>query len=158
MPGAANAPHKPLLYLDTNAIVYFVEGEPNVAEALSPLFQALRSKPGVAVTSELTLAEVLAPTTRRGKIPNDLKRSYLDLIVWSAFIGLEPISRGILYDTAEVRLKAKLELPDAIHLVTAMRMGCSLFLTSDRGIKTPPGMAKIAPDQSGISKLLSALA
>jgi predicted nucleic acid-binding protein len=54
-----------VIYLDSNPIIYLVEGEPVISDPLKPLFEALRNKPQTAVTSELTLAEVLAPARRK---------------------------------------------------------------------------------------------
>lgn len=47
------------VYLDTNVFVYAVEGYPHFAEELRALFHAIDHGQLAAVTSELTLAEVL---------------------------------------------------------------------------------------------------
>jgi predicted nucleic acid-binding protein len=67
----------PIVYVDANPFIYFIDGEEAVANRLRPFFELLRQKPGAAMTSELTLAEVLA------KARPDARRSYLNLIVWS---------------------------------------------------------------------------
>jgi predicted nucleic acid-binding protein len=47
------------VYLDTNIFIYALEGYPAFRPALSALFEALDHHEITAVTSELTLAEVL---------------------------------------------------------------------------------------------------
>src|SRR5215467_12105031 len=109
-------PFVPVVYLDTMSFVFAIEGEPVVAEPMRNLFEALRAHPGAGVTSELTLAEVLAGS----EVPHSppIKRAYLDLIVWSKFLDLVPISRDILYQSADLRFAhrqshgRKLKLPD----------------------------------------------
>ncbi len=81
----SGASRPPSVYLDTNSFIYFVEGENVVANRLRPLFERLRSQPGTAATSELTLAEVLP------KARPDVRRYYLNMIIWSDFLHLEPI-------------------------------------------------------------------
>jgi predicted nucleic acid-binding protein len=90
------------IYLDANVFIDFIEGDETISNAIEPLVRKLRQQPGQAVTSELTLAEVLAPSKGR-KRPPHIKRLYLNLLVWGRFIDLHPISRGVLYETAKLR-------------------------------------------------------
>jgi predicted nucleic acid-binding protein len=146
------------------SFVFAVEGEPSVAEPMRSLFEALRARPGAGVTSELTLAEVLAGP----EVPHSppIKRAYLDLIVWSKFLDLIPISRDVLRESAKLRFAhrethgKKLKLPDAIHLVTAIQKRCQYFASADKGINTPVNvnMKKIAPDAGGVAEILKVLA
>lgn len=148
-----------LLYLDTNVFIELVQGEPAISAPIQSLFKALRDRPRTAIMSELTLAEVLAPSKGRKRRP-DLKRRYLDLIVWGRFVDLHAISRSILYETANLRATrstAKLKLPDAIHLATAIRAGCGFFVSGDRSIPTPGAMRGVRPDAGSIEEILSAL-
>src|ERR1700682_775969 len=86
--------------------------------------------------------------------PASKRRAYLDLLVWSAFIRLIPVSRDILIETADLSTVAKFKLPDAIHLVSARRSGCRLFVSTDRDFdKLPQGMERINPDEDGLSRL-----
>ena len=157
MPGAARDT-TPLVYLDANPFIYLIEGEVELSAPLVPLFGRLKEAVGTAVTSELTLAEVLSPTTRRGKLPPQTRRAYLNLLVWGSFIGLEPITRPVLYETVEFRAVRKLKLPDAIHLATAFRLGCRFFMTRDSQFPMPQGMVRITPDEDGVSRFFEALA
>jgi len=92
-------------YLDANVFIFFYEGDAAISERAKNLFDALRKHPGAGVTSELTLAEVLAESERPRNAM--LKRAYLDLIVWSKFIDLVPIGREILYDSVDLRANHK---------------------------------------------------
>ncbi len=48
-----------LVYLDANPFIYFVEGDTQVSGATAPLFELLRTRPELAVTSEITLLKSL---------------------------------------------------------------------------------------------------
>jgi len=54
----------PIVYVDANPFSYFIDGEEGVANRLKPFFELLKERPGLAMTSELTLAEVLARQDR----------------------------------------------------------------------------------------------
>lgn len=152
---------EPVAYLDTNIFIFFYEGTPTVSERVKVLFDALRNHPGKGITSELTLAEVFAES-ERPRSPM-LKRAYLDLIVWSNFLELVPVSRDILYESADLRSihrsahGKKLDLPDAIHLSTAVQKRCPFFISGDDGIKPPNQMAKLSPVTGSLDEVLKAL-
>jgi predicted nucleic acid-binding protein len=156
------ASQSPSVYLDSNSFIYFIEGEHVVANRLRPLFELLRSQPGIGATSELTLAEVLP------KARPDTRRTYLNLIVWSRFLHLEPVTREILIDTADYRRTTARthhdgrtimpKLPDAIHIVRAMQIRRRAVLSADGSLKVPMGMAIFQPSEAGISQLIRQLA
>lgn len=47
------------VYLDANVFIYALEGEPRIKETVIPLFAAIDAGTITAVTTELTLGEVL---------------------------------------------------------------------------------------------------
>ncbi len=147
------------IYIDTNPFIYAIEGEEAVARDLKNLFSLLRDRRRGAVTSELTLAEVLAKT------PSPLhRRQYLDLLIWSGIVDLQPITREILIETAAYRREvppvnlqqrsSMPKLPDAIHVVTAIRSGCNQILSADGRLKLPDGLQLIPADRAGITQLI----
>jgi predicted nucleic acid-binding protein len=147
----------PTVYVDANPFIYFIEGDAAIATRLKPLFELLKGRPGTAMTSELTLAEVLP------KAGPDARRNYFNLIVWSNVFRLQPVTREILIDTADYRRvtaitrsdgrKVMLKIPDAIHVVTAARSRCQMFLSADSGLKLPSGMKVFVPDDAGLAEL-----
>jgi hypothetical protein len=78
------------VYIDANPFIYAVEGGDALAGSITALFGRLRARRGFAVTSELTLAEVLpkAPLPRH-------RRLYFDLMVWSGIFDLRPVTRDL---------------------------------------------------------------
>jgi predicted nucleic acid-binding protein len=147
------------VYLDTNVFILLVEGEAERADIIRRLFDALRRRPNSAVTSELTLGEVLAPPRRKGALELHVKRRiYLDLIVWSGFIELVPVGRDLLIETADLRRVSRHKLPDAVHVVSAIRCRCTYFLSNDvDGKRVPAHMQWVRPDEQGVAVLLEAL-
>jgi predicted nucleic acid-binding protein len=149
----------PRVYLDTNVFIVLVEGEAERADIIRRLFDALRRRPKSAVTSELTLGEVLAPPRRKDALELHVKRRiYLDLIVWSGFIELVPVGRDLLIETADLRRVSRHKLPDAVHVVSAIRSRCTYFLSNDvDGKRVPVHMQWVRPDEQGVAVLLEAL-
>jgi predicted nucleic acid-binding protein len=151
----------PVAYLDANVFIFVLEGTAAVAERVRPLLDKLRAYPGVGITSELTLAEVLAGSDR----PRDAatKRAYLDLIVWSGFIDLIPVNRSVLYESVDLRLAhrqahgKKLDLPDAIHLSTAIQRRCRYFISGDEGIVPPNEMKRLSPITGNLEEVVRTL-
>jgi predicted nucleic acid-binding protein len=149
-----------LVYLDTNAFRDLVEGEPSISGPMQRLFEVLRKRPGLGITSELTLAEILAPSSRGQKREPPVSRTYLDLLLWSRFLSLQPVTRSILLETVRLRgtrVTAKLKLPDAIHLATAILSGCHLFVSRDRDIPMPTGMRRVEANESSVDEIIGAL-
>ena len=147
------------IYLDANVFIDFVEGEKTISAPIDSLMQSLRQRSGSAITSELTLAEVLAPSKGR-KRPPHIRRLYLNLLVWGRFIDLYPISRGVLYETTKLRATkatSRMKLLDAIHLATAVLSGSRFFVTRDRDIRVPQGMLRMEPESGSVSTLIEAL-
>ena len=152
MSGMTDTQQASLVYLDANPIAYALEGPEDLASALKNLFSIFRSKPGIAVTSELTLAEVLP----KKRIPD---RHFFDLLIWSKTFDLRPVTREVLIETAKYRQTVQTgsaampKLPDAIHVVTAIQCGCTTFLSSDGRIKLPGHMRLVEASKAGVEAL-----
>lgn len=148
-----------LAYLDTNVFIDALEGEESLSAPAKALFDAARAKPGALVTSELTLAEVLAPSGGKAR-PADLQRSYIDLIEWSGFIDLRPVSREVIYETVKLRqhVPPKVKLPDAIHLATAILAGCRYLVTRDQQFPNVlTGMQVVTPEPPQLAGIMEEL-
>jgi predicted nucleic acid-binding protein len=153
-------PSSSLIYLDTNVFIKAVEGLDEAAGPAKTLIQALRHRrSGIAATSEITFAEVLAPAKRVDALPLHMKRrAYLDLLLWSGFFTLIPVNRDILIETAALRTTGRFKLPDVVHLVSAVHLRCRFFVSADRDFdKMPEGMERVNCDHDNLPRLLEAL-
>ena len=150
------------LYFDANVFIYAVEGSDDIAGRLRTLSELLSNNLNLAVTSELTLAEVLP------KADPIRRRNYLELILYSGLFDLHPVTRDVLMETADYRRIAAVSrpdaskpyasmprLPDAIHVVTAVRAGCDRMLSFDQALRLPEGMRRLTRD--GLPQLIEEL-
>ena len=128
------------VYLDTNIFIYTVEGYAPEEAFLRELLAALEDGRFTAVTSELTLAEVLVKPFELGH--EDVAAAYAELLVPSDRLAVLPVDRAILVEAARQRATLGMRMPDAIHVATALTGGCELFLTNDRPLKLPSGLTK----------------
>ena len=126
------------VYLDANVFIYAVEHSPEHAAFLDGLFDLLEAGEVVAVTSELTLAEVLAKPFEEGR--TDLARLYEEMVASSAWLSVMPVERAILVSAARLGPELGLKLPDAIHVASAAASGCATFLSNDRRLRMPDGI------------------
>jgi predicted nucleic acid-binding protein len=125
------------IYLDTNIFIYALEAYPEYVSILTLVFTAIDEGKIKAVTSELTLAEVLIKPTMDDN--DDLKNIYLDTLQSSDAFLVIPVNRQILIEAAKIRAKSEtLHLPDAIHLATARVHNCNFFLTNDKRLGALP--------------------
>lgn len=121
------------VYLDTNIIIYAVEGFANVAAQIRALLRAMDDAEIVALTSELTVAEALVKPIKDEN--ETVQQAYKTFLTPTPMLQLAPVTRDILEEAARVRATTQLNLPDAIHLATAKLSGCDSFLTNDELFK-----------------------
>ena len=88
----------------------------------------------VAVTSELTLAEVLVKPFQDANLP--AQKAYRSFLTPTLALQIVPVDSLVLLEAARLRAVARVKLPDAIHLATANRCGCDSFLTNDIALQS----------------------
>lgn len=124
------------LYLDTNVFIYLVEDHPDFAGVLRALFVQIDEHAIEAVTSELTLAEVMIkPIARRRP---DLAATYDRLLAPGASMDMRPVDRATLLKSAELCAHFGGTTFDAIHVATACLSGCDYLVSEDRDLLVPP--------------------
>ena len=122
------------LYLDTNIFIYALEGYLEYESIITSLFRNIDNGIYSAVTSELTLAEVLVkPFMDKNK---DLEQIYEEILQSSNSLTITTIDRQILIKASMIRASSDgINLPDAIHLATAQLKNCSYFITNDKRLR-----------------------
>lgn len=116
--------------LDTAIFIYFIEKNPRYVSLLEPLFKAITSGRLPAVTSEVTLLEVLVVPYRAGE--EELAARYEEILTRSEHLAMVSLSRDILRLGARIRGVSGQKTPDALQLAAALSTGCTALLTNDR--------------------------
>ena len=125
--------------LDTVAFLYLIEEHPRFLPVLEPMFVAMDAGRIEAVSSSLTLLEVLVVPYRAGDLP--LAARYEELLTHGRGLRLVEIDRAQLRGAAQLRgVHRGLKTPDAIQLSAALRGGCTSFVTNDRDLPSIPGL------------------
>lgn len=148
------------VYFDTTIFCEAFEGTTDRIALLGPILEKLETCPLKVVTSDLTLAELLGKESAKGW--DWQSRFYVELLVHSGAIDLEPISRDILIETGRFRQAAaalgrRVKLADAVHAVTAKQSGCRLVFTSDKRFFVPEPLSVVPSDEGGVAAITAVL-
>ena len=104
--------------LDTNLFIYFIENHPRYGSWCSSLFDLIERGHNPAVTSIVTMLELLVQPYRDQK--EELAQKIFALV--SSYPGIEwvPVTMNVADRAAELRGRYRLSTPDAIQLATAI--------------------------------------
>ncbi len=118
-----------IIYLDTNAVVYLIEGKAPWHALVVARMAAARGAGDTFAVSELTRAETLVIPYRTG---DTVAEAAFQAFFADPQVTVFPITRTVCERSARLRAAYRfLKLPDAMHLAAAIEHGCGLFLTAD---------------------------
>jgi predicted nucleic acid-binding protein len=128
--------------IDTSIFIYYLEANPSYVEMAGQIFAWLERSPHSAVTSTLTMTELLVQPWRDGN--ETLVNQYYGLL--SLFPNLDWVSPdlAIAETAAQIRAKHRLRTPDALQAATAVCRGATAILTND------PDFSRIPEIEVGI--------
>ena len=123
------------IYLDSSVIIYLVEQPPAFYSAV---INWLAANPGDLLSNELARLESLVIPVRTGNVA--LVADFEDFFQ-SAVLPLGHLDRPVLDRAIEIRARfPKIKTPDAIHLASAVELGCDVLLTNDADMKLFSGI------------------
>ncbi|MEE8398733.1 MAG: PIN domain-containing protein [Desulfobacterales bacterium] len=114
--------------LDTAPLIYFIEEDPAYIETVRLFFEAIDKGDFLAVTSTVTLLEVLVHPLRDNN--RELAAEYRDILLNSRLMTLE-VSNAIAEQAAQLRAAHNIRTPDAIQISAALSAGATHFFTND---------------------------
>lgn len=121
-------------YLDANVFIYALEYEAPVGEAARRVFAHVGRGTASAVTSLLTLGELLPRAYREEDAR--LERAYETIFAGAPRLEIVPITDTVLRTAARRMATSRLRLPDAIHVASAIQARCDALVTEDAGIRS----------------------
>lgn len=119
--------------LDTAPLIYLIERHPVYHPLGRPFFLALDKGQFSAVTSTVTLVEVLVHPLRRNE--GELVNRYRDILLHAEYLTMLNVGPVVATLAAELRAEHGLRTPDALQLATALHAGADYFLTNDRELQ-----------------------
>lgn len=111
---------------------YALEARPEATFLLDEFFHPLAEGRWRAVTSLITIIEVLTKPYSLGA--EDVVDRYLLALFDCPNLEIKDINLPVAIRAAQLRGQEKLRTPDAIQVATALEAGATVFLTNDRGI------------------------
>ncbi|MGH7231993.1 MAG: type II toxin-antitoxin system VapC family toxin [Nitrospiraceae bacterium] len=119
--------------LDTNLFIYFLEDHPRYGSWCASLFDLIEQGHNPAVTSTVTLLELLVQPYRDQK--EELAQKIFALASSYPKIEWVPVSMNLADRAAELRARYRLSMPDAIQLATAIGHKATRFYGNDRSLR-----------------------
>ena len=119
--------------IDTAPFIYYMEQHPHYGPIVQPVFEEIERGNIQAITTNITLLEVLVQPYRLGN--EKLAQRYRDILLHAEGLTTVTISNEISNTAAKIRAKYAIRTPDAIQLASAIENNADIFLTNDEALK-----------------------
>jgi len=138
------------LYLDANCFICLFEDHPIFGHPAPSLFSSIERGKYKAMTSCLTLLEVMAGPIKCGE--ESLAQEYAELIATFPNLVLHDMNQDVACRAAYFRASG-IKPPDSIHAATAVVYKADYFITEDKRLSSINGINGLA--LSSIDSILS---
>ena len=119
--------------IDTAPIIYFIEHQVTYRNILRPVFMEISSGNIEAITSTITLLEVLVHPLGTGD--ETLAKKYRDILLSSERLTTFEISHEVSEMASRFRAEYPIRTPDAIQIAVGIRYGAVNFVTNDPSLR-----------------------
>lgn len=123
------------LALDSNVLIYLLEGSGPRAEIAALLVDAVAGGEVEGILASVGIAELLVPAAQAadGPVFEQTAATLRDL-----GFRIVALDAQVAEDAAWIRGRTGATMPDAIHLASARRAGVTVFVTNDRRMPALP--------------------
>lgn len=119
--------------IDSDIFIYYLGNDRRYAKQVAPLFERLEHGSLTAVTSAITLSEILVHPLRQRR--PTAAADYLALLTDNPNLSFVAVDERIATEAAELRARFRFGTPDAIQLATAKLHDATLFITNDQKLR-----------------------
>jgi len=121
------------IFLDTAPFIYFIERHDKYLSLVKPVFNGIDNEKIDAITSTVTLLEVLVhPLKTRNK---ELAEQYREILLFSGGLTTYEIQHSTSERAALLRAKYTIKAPDALQVAVGILYGAEKFVTNDPQLK-----------------------
>jgi len=119
--------------IDTAPFIYFIEKDPKYLSIVRPIFAEIDAGKIDALTSTITLLEVLVlPFKTKNE---SLAEKYREILLYAEGLTTFEISHEVSELSSKLRAKYSIRTPDAIQIAVGIVYGADAFLTNDSDLK-----------------------
>jgi predicted nucleic acid-binding protein len=135
----------PRIALDTSIFIYHLEPNPKYLACTNPIFSWLERQGSAAITSTITMTELLVLPYREG----DEQRANNFYALLSTYPNLDWIAPNLeIADlAAQIRALHRLQTPDALQAATAQYSQATALITNDPVFERVNGFETLTLDQ-----------
>ncbi|WRQ72894.1 MAG: type II toxin-antitoxin system VapC family toxin [Methanosarcinales archaeon Met12] len=119
--------------LDTMVFIYQFEAHPEYGEIVNDIFDKIEKGEIKAVTSTITVAEILTKPMKDGN--EDAVRDYKYVLQNFPNLEIVPITFEIAEQAASLRAKYGLRVPDVIQIAVCLANDAQAFVTNDARLR-----------------------
>lgn len=119
--------------IDTAPFIYYMERHKHFGSIMQPIFEEIEKGNIEAITTNITLLEVLVHPYRTGN--DKLAEKYRDILLNADGLTTFEVTHEISYNAAKLRAKYGIRTPDALQISTAFINNADVFLTNDEALK-----------------------
>ncbi len=119
--------------MDTAPFIYFIERNETYLDVVRPVFAEIDAGRINAVTSTVTLLEVLVHPFRMND--TSLAEKYREILLYSEGITTCEVINEISETASKLRAEYSIRAPDALQIATGIFYGTDSFLTNDKDLK-----------------------
>jgi len=119
--------------IDTAPFIYFIEKDQKYLSTIKPVFAEIDAGKIDAITSTITLLEVLVFPF---KMKNEtLAEKYREILLYADGLTTFEIFHDVSELSSRLRAKYSIRTPDAIQIAVGIKYGADTFLTNDSNLK-----------------------
>jgi predicted nucleic acid-binding protein len=119
--------------IDTTPFIYFIEKDHKYLNIVRPIFSEIDSGNIEAITSTITLLEVLVLPFRTAN--ESLAEKYREILIHAEGLTTYEIVHEVSELSSKLRAKYSIRTPDAIQIAVGIIYGAETFLTNDSDLK-----------------------
>ncbi|QII09591.1 hypothetical protein KsCSTR_02120 [Candidatus Kuenenia stuttgartiensis] len=119
--------------IDTAPFIYYIEKHQKYLSVIKPVFVEIDAGKIEAITSTITLLEVLVLPFKIGN--ETLGERYREILLYSEGLTTFEILHEVSEMASKLRAKYSIKTPDAIQIAVGVLYGAEKFLTNDPYLK-----------------------
>jgi len=119
--------------IDTAPFIYFIEKDPKYLNIVKPVFAEIDAGNIEALTSTVTLLEVLVHPFKTKN--ESLAEKYREILLHAEGLTTFEIFHEVSELSSKLRAKYSIRTPDAIQMAVGIIYGADTFLTNDSDLK-----------------------